>query len=453
MVKPAHQNIMKKNILLSTILFLSLACAENKQEHVGMVHPEWSKDAVIYEVNIRQHTLEGTFNAFSEDIPRLKAMGIDILWIMPIHPVGEKNRKGNLGSYYSITDYKSVNPEFGSKEDFRKLVKTAHSNGMKLIIDWVANHTAWDHPWTESHPEYYVKNAAGEFQPPVADWSDVIHLDYSNAELRNAMLDAMKYWVSEFDIDGYRCDVAEMVPVDFWNRARKELDEIKPVFMLSEGQEPEHHQEAFDMTYAWELMHLMRQVAAGKEKPQAIKDMYARDMARYPEGYYKMNIITNHDENSWNGTAEEFFGAGQSAWFVFTATTYGMPLVYSGQEANNKKRIEFFEKDPIDWSDGYVFNSLYKALFDLKEKNPALWNGNYGGSLNWVKTNHDDSVLAYRRIKGKNEVLILLNVSGNPLNFTLDRDYGTMKNILEDSDTVVGIEQSLPAYGYKVFAK
>ena len=418
-----------------------------------VVHPKWSKDAVIYEANIRQHTEEGTFAAFAKDVPRLKNMGIDIIWLMPIHPIGEKNRKGELGSYYSIKDYKAVNPEFGTTEDFQALVNTIHENDMKVIIDWVANHTAWDHVWTESNPEYYTLTEAGGFAPPVADWEDVIDLNFDNPDLRKEMLDAMTYWVSEFDIDGYRCDVAEMVPTDFWVNVREQLDAIKPVFLLAEGEEPELHEQAFDMTYSWELMHLMREVAQGEKSLSAIKDMYARDFARYPDGYYKMNIITNHDENSWNGTAEEFFGEAQEAWFVFAATTYGMPLVYSGQESNNTKRLAFFEKDPIDWSGGYVFNYLYKSLFSLKAANPALWNGEFGGSLEWISTNADDKVLAFKRVKDNHEVVVLINISDTAVTFEIDKEYPVMQRIFGGGIITVEKEQQLAPYRYKVFAK
>jgi len=414
-------------------------------------HPSWSKKAVIYEVNIRQHTQEGTFKAFENDIPRLKKMGIDILWLMPINPVGEENRKGTLGSYYAVKDYMAVNPEFGTEEDLKSLIKTAHDNGMKVLLDWVANHTAWDHVWTEKHKDWYTLSEAGEFVPPVEDWSDVIDLDYMNSDMREAMLDAMKYWVEEFDIDGYRCDVAEMVPMDFWDNVRKELDAIKPVFMLAEGEDPELHINAFDMSYGWELMHLMRGVASGEKEISDIKDMYERDFARFPEGYIKMNVITNHDENSWNGTAEEFFGPAQQAWTVFAATTYGMPLVYSGQEANNKKRLEFFEKDPIDWSGGYVFEYLMKTLFILKSQNSALWNGQ--GSLEWISTAHDDKLIVFRRAYDDNEVLVMINTSGEELTFELDREYPAMIRAFGGGIVTLQPEQKIAPYGYKVFSK
>ena len=446
--------------LLLTAGLLAACTAEKKEEKKEVTvipsnvkHPEWSKDAVIYEANIRQHTSEGTFAAFTEDIPRLAKMGIDILWLMPIHPIGEKNRKGTLGSYYAVKDYKAINPEFGTEEDLTNLIKVAHENDLKVIIDWVANHTAWDHVWTETNPDFYALTEDGSFQPPVADWEDVIDLNYDNQKMRTEMKDALKYWVSEFDIDGYRCDVAEMVPMDFWNEVRSELNQIKPVFMLAEGEDPELHKDAFDMTYSWELMHLMRKVAAGEELPAAIKAMYEKDFARYPQGYYKMNIITNHDENSWNGTADEFFGPAQEAWFVFTATTYGMPLVYSGQEANNKKRLEFFEKDPIEWPKYNEFATLYNTMFSLKAQNQALWNGEFGGTLEWISTEVDDKVLAFKRVKDHRTVLVLINLSGEPVSFNIDKSYEAMIRVFGGGVVNVSQEQQLAPYRYKIFTK
>jgi len=454
----------QKQLLALVSLFVILAflgCSGDQKETVSTAiaepltsavkHPAWSKDAVIYEVNIRQHTPEGTFSAFENDIPRLKELGIDILWLMPIHPVGEENRKGSLGSYYAVKDYTAINPEFGNAADLQSLIQTAHANEMKVIIDWVANHTAWDHVWTKEHKEWYNLTEDGGFMPPVADWSDVIDLNYENMEMRAAMLDALKYWVQEFDIDGYRCDVAEMVPMDFWDEVRNELAAIKPVFMLAEGEDPELHMNAFDMTYSWELMHLMRKVASGEQSIADIKAMYERDFARYPKGYYKMNIVTNHDENSWNGTADEFFGPAQEAWTVFAATTYGMPLVYSGQEANNTKRLEFFEKDPIDWSGGYVFEYLMQTLFILKQQNPALWNGQ--GELEWLSTQHDDKLMVFKRVYDEHEVLVMINISDEELSFELDRDYPAMIRVFGGGVVTAEKAQRIAPFGYKVYAK
>ena len=256
---------------------------------------------MIYEANVRQFTPEGTFKAFEEHLPRLKELGVDILWLMPIHPIGVENRKGGLGSYYSIKDYRGVNPEFGDLDDFKSLVNKAHELGMYVILDWVANHTAWDHAWVTEHPEYYTKNLDGTMKSPF-DWTDVVELDFKNQEMQDAMLADMMYWVEENGIDGFRCDVAGEVPVEFWNTARAELDKVKPVFMLAEAEQPNHHVNAFDMSYAWELHHIMNEIAKGNKNAKAINTYFAKHDTLYPTDAYRLYFITNHDENSWNGT-------------------------------------------------------------------------------------------------------------------------------------------------------
>ena len=256
---------MKKTLSYLIIAFLIAACTSNekKKSDQGEIvkgelqHVEWSKNATIYEANIRQMTPEGTFKALENQLDDIKKLGVKIIWLMPIQPIGVLNRKGELGSYYSVKDYKSVNPEYGTMDDFKSLVNKAHELDMKIILDWVANHTAWDHVWTVDHPEWYTKDSLGNFTPPVPDWSDVIDLNYDSFEMRDAMTDAFKFWLTETDIDGFRCDVAYNVPTDYWNLLRKELDLIKPVFMLAEADQADHHNEAFDMSYGWELMHLM----------------------------------------------------------------------------------------------------------------------------------------------------------------------------------------------------
>lgn len=400
-------------VALTVAITIAGCSAEESSEPAenGVEHPEWSENANIYEVNIRQYTEEGTFDAFRRDhLERLDEMGVDILWIMPIHPIGEENRKGELGSYYSITDYKAVNPEFGDMEDFKALVEEAHERGMKVILDWVANHTAWDHVWTEEHPEWYETNEEGNFTPPVEDWSDVIQLDYENEEMRDAMADAMRFWVEEANIDGYRCDVAEMVPTDFWNRVRSDLDEIKPVFMLAEAEVPEHHEEAFDMSYAWEFHGLMNDIASGEKPLSAIDEQMEKEAENFGADDYRMMFTSNHDENSWNGTVEERMGENAENFAVLSATIHGMPLIYSGQEAGLDKRLEFFERDPISW-DELPLEDFYTTLNNLKTNNEALWNGASGGQFTKVETDKEEEVYAYRRIKDDHEVFVMLNFS------------------------------------------
>jgi len=411
-------------LILAVLLLGSLlisGCKETIREKIppvsSVVHPEWSKNAVIYEVNLRQYTPEGTFEAFAAHLPRLKEMGVDILWFMPIHPIGELNRKGGLGSYYSVKDYKAVNPEFGDMDDFRALVEQAHELGMYVILDWVANHTAWDHAWVTEHPEYYLKDEGGNIVSPY-DWSDVAGLDYNNEEMRGKMLDALKFWVSDTDIDGYRCDVAGLVPVDFWDRARSELDGIKKVFMLAEAEQPDHHVNAFDMSYAWELHHIMNDIAAGKKNTKDLDRYFSRHDSTFPADAYRMLFITNHDENSWNGTVSERLGDAAGAFAMLTFTLPGMPLLYSGQEAALDKRLRFFDKDTIDWGD-YELAGFYRDLIRLRKENPALWSGEAGGKMKRIKTTDDASVYAFIRRKDKDAVLVFANLSNETREFRL----------------------------------
>lgn len=410
-------------ITISGLLLTSCAAPEvdvPEKPVSNVEHPEWSKNANIYEVNIRQYSEEGTFNAFRKDLPRLEAMGVKILWLMPIHPIGEKNRKGPLGSYYSVQDYKAINPNFGTEEDFKALVKEAHERDMRVIIDWVANHTAWDSPWTKN-PEWYELDEEGNFMPPRGtDWTDVIQLDYTNNEMREAMHDALEYWVRDFNIDGYRCDVAGMVPIDFWNAARERLDAIKPVFMLAEDEGPEMHENAFDMTYAWSYAHLIREIAAGNEDFSALDSLMAVEEVKFPENAYRMYFTTNHDENSWNGTDPGMYGDNFENFAVLSATIDGMPLIYNGQESVLDQQLEFFEKDEIEWKD-YELTKFYALLLQLKYENEALWNGKYGGDLNIFES--PDNTFAYKRVKGEDWVFVYLNNSGKSINVPLD-EYG-----------------------------
>lgn len=372
--------------------------------------PAWADNASIYEVNVRQFTEEGTFKAFQDHLPRLKMLGVDILWLMPINPIGEKNRKGTLGSYYSVRDYKGINPEFGSKEDFKSLVDEIHNQGMYVIVDWVANHTSWDNPWVTEHPDFYTKDSLGNFIPPVADWADVIDLNYDNKELWREMTEALKYWVEEFNINGYRCDVAGMIPIQFWNEVRPELEKIKPVFMLAEWDTPEMYSKAFDMTYNWSLHKLMNGIYKGENGPPDLKEHIIKDQKLYPEYAFRMQFTSNHDENSWNGTEFERLGYAAEMFAVFINVIPGMPLIYSGQEAAFNKRLDFFEKDLIVWNESN-FTKLYSKLNSLKNDNKALWNGAKGGSIEFIDHNKQENVLALVRSKGEDKVFAIFNMS------------------------------------------
>jgi glycosidase len=411
----------------------------------------WAEDAVIYEVNIRQFTPEGTFQAFVPHISRLKELGVDILWIMPIHPIGEKNRKGTLGSYYAVKDYKAVNPSFGTIDDFKALVDEAHMNGMYVLIDWVANHTAWDNAWIEEHPEWYAKDSTGNMYYP-ADWTDVCQLDYNNPALHEGMIDALKFWVEEADIDGYRCDVAGMVPVEFWNKARAELEELKPVFMLAED---EHTYElmdtAFDMNYAWHMHHIMNEIAKGK---QSVKDLHAyfpQYDTIFPKSSIRMNFITNHDENSWNGTVFERMGDGVKTFAVMSFTLPGMPLIYTGQEVGLDKRLEFFEKDEVDWSNE-AYSEFYSTLTSLKKENDVFWNGTAGGDMELFDV-ADSNVFAFKRHNTTDAVYVILNLSANEKKITLPEGMaGAYKEYFTQETEILnaGEALALTPWEYKV---
>ncbi len=427
--------------MFTTILLSLTSCISGLfEDSVPSRHPEWSKNATIYEVNIRQYTPEGTFAAFEQHLPRLQKMGIKILWLMPVQPIGREGRKGSLGSPYSIKDYYGINPDYGTLVDFKRLVTKAHELGMYLIIDWVANHTAWDNILIREHPEWYKHDSSGNIISPVADWSDVAGLDYSQSELWEYMTDALGFWVKECNIDGYRCDVAGMIPVAFWNRAVPELKKIKEVFMLAEWETPDMHDTAFDATYSWDLYHLMNQVAAGEKRVDNFDTLLKKESKIYPPDAYRMRFTTNHDENSWNGTVFERLGKGAEAFAAFTFTFPGIPLIYSGQEAALDKRLSFFEKDSIGWGD-VPLGDFYSRLVQLKASHPALWCGNDGGEFLRIQTSADTSVYAFSRTLGDDRVFSIFNFSPIAQTFTLTgEDYaGTYKELFTDKEiTFIG---------------
>jgi alpha-amylase len=431
-----------KKIFLTTLVITALiACKKetSKQDiaqkvEIAAVSPELSENAIIYEANIRQYSPEGNFAVFTKDIPKLKKLGIKILWLMPIHEIGMKNRKAKgdvsieaitdtlekkkyLGSHYSVKDYRSINSNYGTKEDFKKLVDQAHKNGIYVILDWVANHTAWDHEWVTKHNDYYTHDKAGKMIAPF-DWSDVAELDYNNPALQNAMVEDMKYWLTEFNIDGFRCDVAGEVPTDFWDRATADLRKIKPVFMLAEAEKPELLKKAFDMQYGWEAHHILNSIAKG-EKTVKDWDAYMVKTEKALEADdINMNFTSNHDENSWNGTEYERMG---DAVEVFAAMTYaipGMPLIYNGQEYDLKKRLKFFEKDTIPHLEEKMM-VIYEKLSQLKVTNEALDGGKNAAAYKRLTTSDDASILAFEREKNATKVIFIANLSKTPKQFTV----------------------------------
>lgn len=383
----------------------------------------------IYEVNIRQHTPEGTFKAFQNDLGRLKELGIGMLWIMPIQPIGEKNRKGSLGSYYSIRDYKAVNPEFGTLDDFKNLVNKAHELGFQVILDWVPNHTSWDNNWITAHPEYYMTDSAARWVGNVlkvdsdyykksgtgnlvyeADWDDIALLNLYNPGARSAMIDAMKFWITEANIDGFRTDHAgHEIPLFFWEEATQALNPMKDLFWLAEWDEPRMHI-TFHATYEWELLHLTEDVANGKKTADDLHAHILKDLSRFGHHAFRLNMINNHDENAWAGTVKERYGKGEKAMAVFSYIAYGVPVMYSGQEVGLEKRLRFFEKDTIPMDDPEKLFPFYKSLNKLKADNPALWSGDFSAMPIKIEDGNQ-FVFSTKRKQGNNAIIGIINMS------------------------------------------
>lgn len=425
---------MKKLILFAIIGLGIISCTTQKMNKNMDSPQEWKHTTNIYEVNVRQYTKEGTFKAFEKEMPRLKNMGVKTLWFMPITPIAQKNKKGSLGSQYAAADYTSINPEFGTMDDFKTLVKKAHRLGFKVIIDWVANHTGWDHIWTKTHPEYYLKEN-GDFKR-ASGMDDIIELDYTNKEMRREMIEAMKFWIKETDIDGFRCDLASWVEVDFWKEARPEVETIKPLFWIGEFDELENPEygKVFDASYSWKWMHKSADFYKNNEPISELTDLL-RKYSAIGDSSMRAWFTTNHDENSWNGTEYEKYGVIAKPMAVFSATWNGIPLLYSGQELPNMKRLEFFEKDPIAWTTNYQMADFYRTLLDLKSSNPALRGGDPNVTTYLLNTTANDKIFAYIRKNGNNEVLVVLNFSKEPVNFSIEDNNvsGIFKNVFEET--------------------
>lgn len=427
--------------------------------YVQIRHPDWTRDAVIYQLNTRQFTREGTLRAAQAQLPRLAKLGIGIVWLMPIQPIGQKNRKGTLGSPYSVRDYRAVNPELGTLDDLKAFVAEAHRLKLRVILDWVANHTAWDNALVTEHPDWYIRDWKGDFQPtPWWDWSDIIDLDYSKPALRRYMTESMAYWVREADIDGYRCDVAGFVPVDFWNNARSELEAIKPgnVFMLAEWEERDLHARAFDMTYAWSWHGAVHDIVQGKATLDKLFIYYSWNESAWPKDALRMTYTSNHDANAWEGTDREKFGDALEAATVLSFVGEGMPLIYSGQEAGNAKRLEFFERDPIAWKPDPM-GELYAKLIALRHATPALRNGAWGATMIHVPNSAPKQVLSFVRRDASSKVFAAINFSAQPQDVKFEQALyrGKYRDALADRSPPVTLDASsriaLPAWGYRVF--
>ena len=443
---------MKNNLFLLVLIVL-IACNTNDNRNninnnvasIAPINNEVLESAVIYEANIRQYSPEGTFNKFTEDIPKLKELGIKIIWLMPIYPISTTKSKGSLGSYYAVSDYTKVNPEFGNLDDVKKLVNTAHENGMYVILDWVANHTGWDHIWLKEHPDFYTKNENGEITHTVdTDWYDVADLNYDNHEMRVKMEEALQYWIKEVNIDGYRCDVAGMVPVEFWKPTIAKLRELKPIFMLAEAWEPELLKNGFDMAYGWDTHHVLNHIAKGEKAVKAWDERMIQIDTLYQKDDILMNFVTNHDENSWNGTVKERMGAASEVMLALTYVAPGMPLIYSGQEYDMDKRLRFFEKDTIIKTKGKVWPVLEK-LGKLKSSNKALNGGKNAASYTRIKSSNDQKILIFTREKEGVAVTFMANLSETGTIFTSEiegsiQDYMANKIVNFSKEGKIGLK-------------
>ena len=411
---------MKKTLLIAMAALLLAGCAEQTE----LRHPKWAYDATIYELNTRQVTPEGTFQAAEEILPELRQNGIDIIWVMPCQPIGQITRKGTLGSYYSIIDYCAINPEFGTREDFEHFLKKAHELGFKVILDWVANHTAPDSKWTENEGWHY-RDSLGNLMVQY-DWTDISKLNYDNQDMRAEMLKAMHWWMDSIGIDGFRCDVAGEVPTDFWNWAMGDLRQTHPdMFTLAEDEDKaqELTESAFDMYYGWTLHHIMNDVAQGKKGVNDLWDYFAKDDSTIRPEAIRMNFISNHDENSWNGTEQERMGEAVNLFAAFCYVVPGMPMIYTGQLSGNHHRLEFFEKDLIDRDEAFAEADLYKQLNGLRERNKALFSPETGAPMVRIAADNEHIFACVRHKEGRwhnNTVVAIMNMSGEEQTVTLD---------------------------------
>ena len=429
------------------LLLFSLALTASSQSH-----PSWIMQGNIYEVNVRQYTPEGTFNAFAKHLDRLKVMGVQTLWFMPINPISKLDRKGTMGSYYAVADYTAVNPEFGSLTDWKKLVNAIHARGMKVIIDWVPNHAGADHRWVTKHPDFFVKDSSGKPAIPF-DWTDTRQLDYKNMEMQDSMIASMKYWLTKTGIDGFRCDVAWNVPGSFWTKCIGQLKKIKKdIFMLAEGDKTYLHPSGFDVTYPWEMFHMMEKIAKGERPAFGLDSIKNKFDSIYPKNGWVMYFTSNHDENSWNhadfGT---FPGPVHAPFAVFTQTMpKNIPLIYGGQEEPVLRALEFFEKDPIIFQK-FDRAGFYRTLLGLRKRNPALA---ADASFRKVKVGNENAIYAYVREKAGKKVFVILNLSANEQTIKVnDRAlWGAPANLFMGyKEKIINKEWKMEPWGYVVY--
>jgi glycosidase len=450
------------SIVVAALAFgLMLSCSSDTENHsvdltdtaITAGHPAWILQGNIYEVNTRQYTPEGTFKAFESHLSRLKEMGVQTLWFMPINPISKVDRKGKLGSYYAISDYTAINEEYGTLADWKALVDKCHALGFKVIIDWVPNHTGGDHGWLTSHPDFYVRDSVTGKAVSQYDWTDTRKLNYQNEAMQDSMIASMAFWITETDIDGFRCDVAGEVPDAFWQKCIPLLKKFKNIFMLAEGDKPSLAEAGFDATYGWPEFAIMKKIAKGEEPASALDMVRQKTDSIFPTNKLVMYFTSNHDENSWNKADYGTMPGDIHAPFAVLTQTIGnsIPLIYSGQEEPFLDSLSFFYKDTIRFGS---FNraSFYQTLLELRNSNDAL-----SGLAPFKKlvSSRDDAIYAYERIGKNGRLLVVLNLSAKPVSFTLQGTYteGTPTNIFTKTiDTLASDRQwQLPAWGYELW--
>ena len=441
---------MKKIIILTLAVAAIAACCPKEKP---AVHPEWSYNSVMYEVNVRQYSPESSFAGVEAQLPRLKELGVDILWLMPMYEIGVEGRKGTLGSYYAISDYCKVNPEFGTMEDFDHLLAAAHEQGFKVILDWVANQTAPDHIWMTTKPaEFYERDSAGNAIWEY-DWTDTRSLNYECKDVWAAQEECMRFWLDK-GVDGFRCDAAGEMPAEFWQGAMPGMNADYPdAYFLAEAERTNlaNADSTFDATYAWELHHMLNEIAAGQKTFDELRAYLERDAANYPESAFRLTFTSNHDENSWNGTEFERMGDCAKAGAVLCFTLpKSQPLVYTGQEIGLSRRLQFFEKDPIeDWSDN-EFTEFYKKLISLKHNNPALAAGERGGKFYEIPLG--EGLFAFKRTKCCNKVVVAVNFNTEPKEVSIPL-CGAYTELFSGEKVRGKQTVTLPSGGYVVYFK
>jgi alpha-amylase len=438
---------MKTKFILffSTVLILAACKQQEPVSDNALVdgHPAWMQQSNIYEVNTRQYTPEGTFNAFAAHLDRLKEMGVEVLWFMPINPISKVDRKGTLGSYYAVSDYTAINPEYGNLNDWKALVNKAHEKGFKVLIDWVPNHTGADHTWLTTHPDFYVRDSITGKAVSQFDWTDTRKLNYKNPAVTDSMIAAMQYWIKETNIDGYRCDQAHLVDSSFWYKAISQLKKEKNILMIAESEDAWVHRAGFDISYPWKAFHIMTDIVIGKKNALYLDSIQEWIDSNFTSNASLLYFTSNHDENSWNqadyGTMP---GDIHKPFAVLTQTLpRAVPMIYSGQEEPILREIPFFEKDTIPFAK-YERAEFYKKLLQLRKTHPAL-----AAQVRMEKqaTNNDEQVYAFTRTAKQQTILVITNLSKEAqtinVNPVLQKKLGNKKY----KDILSGAEMQLSA--------